>query len=139
MSSHYTHGSDESEQERLTGLNRRLNERCLAPADFRAGERVIDFGAGLGQFSRMIARATGVPVVAIERSREQIEEALRQATADGETNLLTMREGDVLSPPIREKNGAPSTLPTHGSFWSMFPIQRRSCTIWPAPCAPVAG
>lgn len=102
-SSHYTHGSDGSEQERLTGLNRRLNERCLAPANFRAGERVIDFGAGLGQFSRMIARTTGIPVVAIERSPEQIEEAQRQATAVGETNLLTMREGDVLSPPIRDE------------------------------------
>lgn len=102
-SSHYTHGSDGSEQERLTGLNRRLNERCLAPANFRAGERVIDFGAGLGQFSRMIARTTGIPVVAIERSPQQIEEAQRQATAVGETNLLTLREGDVLSPPIRDE------------------------------------
>ena len=103
MSSHYTHGSDESEQERLTGLNRRLNERCLAPANFRTGERVIDFGAGLGQLSRIIARATGIPVVAIERSSAQIEEALRQAAADEESGLLTMREGDVLSPPIREE------------------------------------
>jgi SAM-dependent methyltransferase len=101
MSSHYTHGSNETEQERLTGLNRRLNERCLVPANFVAGERVIDFGAGLGQFSRMIARATGLPVLAIERSPEQIEEALHQAAAEGETDLLTMREGDVLSPPIR--------------------------------------
>lgn len=50
----------------------------------------------------MVARATGIPGVAIERSPQQIEEALRQASADGETNLLTMREGDVLSPPIRE-------------------------------------
>ena len=102
MSSHYSHGSDKTEQERLTRLNRRLNERCLAPANFVAGERVIDFGAGLGQFSRMIARATGARVLAIERSPEQIDEALRQAAAEGEADLLTMREGDVLSPPVRD-------------------------------------
>ena len=103
MPSHYTHGSGETEQGRLTALNRRLNEKCLIEGSFSVGERVIDFGAGLGQFSRMIAGLTRVPVVAIERSPEQIREALRQAAADGEADLLVIREGDVLSPPILDE------------------------------------
>jgi SAM-dependent methyltransferase len=99
-SSHYTHGSSSAEQNRLTALNQRLNERCLQPANLQPGERVIDFGSGLGQFSRMMARVTGVPVVAIERSAEQISEAERQAVAAGEMALIELREGDVLVPPI---------------------------------------
>jgi SAM-dependent methyltransferase len=100
-SSHYTHGSTEAEQHRLTALNRRLNDRCLDAAQFVTGERVIDFGAGLAQFSRMMARATGVPVLAIERDPDQIVEATRQADADGELGLLELRQGDVLAPPLR--------------------------------------
>ena len=101
--SHYTHGSSESERQRLTALNYRLNERSLAPANFMPGERVVDFGAGLGQFSRSIARQTGVPVLALERNPEQIEEAIRQAIEAGEESLLTMREGDVMSPTIGDE------------------------------------
>jgi SAM-dependent methyltransferase len=97
-SSHYTHGSSEAEQQRLTALNKRLNQRCLDAAQLVVGERVVDFGAGLGQFSRMMARATGVPVLALERSPEQIAEALRQADADGDLAFLEMRQGDVLAP-----------------------------------------
>jgi cyclopropane fatty-acyl-phospholipid synthase-like methyltransferase len=54
-SSHYTHGSSEAEQQRLTALNRRLNERCIDAAQLAAGERVVDFGAGLGQYSWLCA------------------------------------------------------------------------------------
>lgn len=101
--SHYTHGSSVAEQQRLTALNMRLNNRCIEAGRFTAGERVIDFGAGLGQFSRMMARATGVPVLGLERSPEQIAEALRQADADGESSLLEMRQGDIVSPPLSEE------------------------------------
>ena len=51
-SSHYAHGTDAAEQQRLTTMNRLLNDRCLATARLSTGDRVIDFGAGLGQFSR---------------------------------------------------------------------------------------
>jgi cyclopropane fatty-acyl-phospholipid synthase-like methyltransferase len=39
----------------LTALNRRLNERCIDAAQLAAGERVVDFGAGLGQYSWLCA------------------------------------------------------------------------------------
>jgi len=86
----------------LTTLNRRLNERCIDAAQLAAGERVVDFGAGLGQYSRMMARVTGVPVLGLERSPEQIAEALRQAAADDDTAMIEMRQGDVLDPPLRD-------------------------------------
>ncbi|MDR7145499.1 methyltransferase domain-containing protein [Rhizobium sp. BE258] len=98
-SSHYAHGSSEAEQQRLTALNRRLNGHCLNAAQLVAGERVVDFGAGLGQYSRLMARATGVTVLGLERSPEQIAEA------DGETALLEMRQADALDPPFGDERG----------------------------------
>jgi SAM-dependent methyltransferase len=63
----------------------------------RGDESIIDFGSGLGQFTRAMARA--VPrgrVVGIERSDDQREGALRLAQADGEASLADFRAGDVL-------------------------------------------
>src|SRR5262249_47291147 len=101
-SSHYAHGTDAAEQARLTTMNRLLNDRCLAAARLEPGERVIDFGAGLGQFSRAMARATGVKVVGIERSEEQIRGAMTQAARASEDHLLEMRQGEAETPPIGE-------------------------------------
>jgi SAM-dependent methyltransferase len=110
--SHYVHGSDEAEQKRLTALNAFINDRMLREMNVRAGERIVDFGAGLGQFTRLLARASGhatggagtlpVAVVGVERDRRQIEEAQRQAREADETQLVEFREGDVLDPPLRD-------------------------------------
>jgi 2-polyprenyl-3-methyl-5-hydroxy-6-metoxy-1,4-benzoquinol methylase len=102
MPSFYTHGSDQVEQRRLTAMNRLLNDACLKPLALVEGQRVIDFGAGLGQFTRAMARVTLAPAVGIERSSDQIKEAIRQAKADGEADLLEMREGSVEEPPLRD-------------------------------------
>ena len=99
-SSHYTHGTSPAEQQRLTAMNHLLNERFLAQAALAPGERIVDFGAGLGQFSRAMAKVTGVPVVGIERSNEQIFEAMRQADAAGETHLIDMRQGSAEVAPL---------------------------------------
>lgn len=99
-SSHYVHGTDAAEQQRLSTLNELLNERCLQTARLTSGDRIIDLGAGLGQFSRAMARVAGTQVVAIERSAEQIREARRQAEQAGETDLVDLREGDAFEPPI---------------------------------------
>jgi SAM-dependent methyltransferase len=97
---HYIHGSSAEERSRLTQINKLLNEKCLAAARFKKAERVIDFGAGLGQLARAMANATGVRVVGIEHSRAQIDEALSQANKDGEAHLLDLRLGDVEKPPL---------------------------------------
>jgi hypothetical protein len=47
--------------------------------------RILDVGSGLDQLSRPMARATGVCVVGIERSAEQIAEAQRRSSAADET------------------------------------------------------
>src|SRR5918997_6434198 len=94
-SSHYTHGTGPEEQQRLPAMNRLLNERFLAQAALAPGERIVDFGAGLGQLSRAMAKVTGVPVVGIERSNEQILEAMTQADAARETHLIDMRPGNA--------------------------------------------
>lgn len=102
--SHYVHGSDDLEQRRLTTLNAFINQRMLPEIRVRKGERIIDFGAGLGQFTRLLAASAGAarPAVAIERDPRQIAEARRQAREAGEDHLVEFRHGDVLDPPLQE-------------------------------------
>src|SRR5437879_139453 len=80
----YIHGTSEQEQRRLSLLNDvLLNQAMLREMNLRGDERIVDFGSGLGQFSRAMARA--VPrgrVVGIERDFEQLRSAQRLANAD---------------------------------------------------------
>jgi SAM-dependent methyltransferase len=98
--SHYIHGTHREEQRRLTALNEMLNSACLDEMHLRAGERVLDVGAGLGQLSREMARR-GAKVVAVERSAEQLAEARRQAEQDGEAGAVELRQGDAMQLPLR--------------------------------------
>jgi SAM-dependent methyltransferase len=104
--SHYVHGTGADEQRRLTRLNALLNSASLAEARLAPGDRVIDFGAGLGQYSRAMARVTGRPVVGIERSAAQIAEAMAQAEQAGEQTLIELRQGSVLEPPLDDAEWA---------------------------------
>ena len=96
----YIHGTAPEEQRRLSTLNALVNQRSLRELGLAGGERIVDFGAGLGQLTRDMARASGVAVVGIERSEEQIAEARRQAAAAGEAHLLDLRAGDAAAPPL---------------------------------------
>jgi SAM-dependent methyltransferase len=102
-SGRYIHGTSKDEQRRLSLLNTLMNDGSLRELDLRGGERVLDLGAGLGQLTRAMARAAGPAgrVVGIERSPEQIAEALRQARDAGEEGLVDLRQGDALDPPLR--------------------------------------
>lgn len=111
----YVHGTAPGEQRRLTHLNDLMNEACLRELAPRPGERVVDFGSGLGQMTRAIARATGTRVVAIEASAEQIAEARRQARAAGEDRRVEWRAGDVLSPPLADREAGAFDL-AHARF-----------------------
>ena len=95
----YIHGTRAEEQRRLSLLNDvLLNNASLREMALRGDERIIDFGSGLGQFSRAMARA--VPrgrVVGIERNEEQLAGAFRLADAEGEANIVEFRRGDVLN------------------------------------------
>ena len=91
----YIHGTSATEQERLSLLNRLINEAALRELALQGGERIVDFGSGLGQLSRGMARAAGVKVIGIERSEEQLARAERDP-------LLDLRQGDVADPPLRD-------------------------------------
>ncbi len=103
--SRYVHGTDPDEQRRLDLLNRIVNDECMAVLSLAGGERIVDFGSGLGQFTRAMARGAGPGgrVVGIERSREQIAEALRLAAGAEEAERVEFRQGDVFDPPIGER------------------------------------
>jgi SAM-dependent methyltransferase len=103
--SRYVHGTTPVEQKRLTRLNDILNEAALREMALRGGESILDLGAGLGQFTRAMARAAGagVRVVGVERSPDQIAEALRQASAAGEGRSVDLRQGDATRPPLRDE------------------------------------
>jgi SAM-dependent methyltransferase len=100
--SHYVHGTTPREQERLSLLNELINEGSLAEMALAGGERILDVGSGLGQFSRAMARAAGPGgrVVGIERSSDQISRALDLAREAGEDGCIELRQGAVDAPPL---------------------------------------
>jgi ubiquinone/menaquinone biosynthesis C-methylase UbiE len=101
---HYIHGTRPEEQRRLSVLNRLLNEASLRQMRVRSGEKILDVGSGLGQLTRELARAAGPAgrVIGIERDPEQMDEALRQAKADGEEGLVELRVGDAVDLPLAD-------------------------------------
>ncbi|MEX3010906.1 methyltransferase domain-containing protein [Hoeflea sp. TYP-13] len=111
-SSEYIHGSSPEEQHRLSLLNDILNESCLRELNLQPGEKVLDLGSGLGQFTRLIARTVGSNghVVGIERDRHQILQAKRLADSSEESRLVEFRKGDALE------------LPLSGSEWGTFDV-----------------
>ena len=100
--SDYVHGTDPEEQKRLSRLNALLNGNSLGALELREGERVLDVGSGLGQFTRLLARKVGPrgKVLGIERSEAQLAEALKQARDEGEEHLLDVRRGDAEKFPL---------------------------------------
>jgi ubiquinone/menaquinone biosynthesis C-methylase UbiE len=102
----YVHGTHPEEQARLTRLNALLNEGSLREIGARAGERMLDVGSGLGQFARAVAKITGVPVVGVERSEQQIAECARQAQGAGEERLLDLRRGEAQHLPLEDEEWA---------------------------------
>src|SRR6266581_7370591 len=92
--SRYLHGTAPEEQRRLARLNELLNEASLREMQLRGGEKILEVGSGLGQFARLMRKAVGREgrVLGIERSEEQMTEALRRAREDGEEELVEFRQ-----------------------------------------------
>jgi ubiquinone/menaquinone biosynthesis C-methylase UbiE len=99
---HYVHGTDAEEQDRLSLLNDLLNERCLTEMHLRPGQRILDVGSGLAQFTRMMARAVGPEgaVLGIEGDPRQMREALRKGEDSGESLSVELRSGDAVALPL---------------------------------------
>ena len=98
MSSSYIHGTSPEEQRRLSLMNDvLLNAAELPELKLRGDESILDFGSGLGQFTRAMARA--VPhgrVVGIELDANQLAGAKRLAADSGEERLVDFRSGNVV-------------------------------------------
>jgi ubiquinone/menaquinone biosynthesis C-methylase UbiE len=95
----YVHGSDPSEQQRLSLLNDLMNETSLRGMGLQPGERVLDVGSGLGQLACLMARAvapTGL-VVGVERDEAQMLEARRLAGAE---SAVEFRQGEAAALPL---------------------------------------
>lgn len=101
MTEQYLHGTAPEEQGRLSLLNRLINDAALREIDVQRGERIVDFGCGLGQLSRAMARTAGLRALGIERNGEQLAECARLAAQAGEEHLLELRQGDASEPPLR--------------------------------------
>src|SRR5688572_15383564 len=99
--SQYIHGTDPEEQRRLSWLNDILNQASLERLGLGGAERILEVGSGLGQFARgMAKRAPNGKVLGIERSPEQLAEAIRLAREAGEEQLVEFRQGDALDLPL---------------------------------------
>ncbi len=138
--SHYVHGTAPEEQRRLTRLNDLLNRRSLAALALAGNERILDVGAGLGQLARAMAR-TGATVVGIERSAEQIDEALRQmreAPDDGPGG--SGGSGDS-GRRIELRRGDATDLPLASGEWGTFDVAHARFLLEhvPEPLAVVRG
>lgn len=102
--SHYIHGSSPDERRRLSLLNDILNDACLQELRLTPDENVLDFGCGLGQFTRRMAKATGAQArtIGIERDQSQLEQAQKLAEQSNEANLVEFRLGDAAAPPLSQ-------------------------------------
>jgi SAM-dependent methyltransferase len=98
--SRYVHGTHPEEQRRLADLNALINRASLVALAPQPGENALEVGSGLGQFARDLARASGVRVVAVERSAEQLARAEALAAEAGEGTLVDFRVGDALAMPL---------------------------------------
>jgi len=100
----YIHGTDPTEQKRLSVLNDLLNDASLDALAIQEGARILDVGSGLGQLARMMARVAGGGgfVIGIERDSEQIQEAARQAQNAGGGKLVEFRAGDAAHLPLQD-------------------------------------
>ncbi len=103
--SNYIHGTSPEEQYRLSLLNELLNAASLCELKLQEGDRILDVGSGLGQFSRAMARVVKSMgyVLGIERDSQQLAEAIRKAQNDGEEGLVEFRQGDALQLPLRDE------------------------------------
>lgn len=98
----YIHGTAPDEQRRLSRMNDLINRGSLREIDLRGGERILDLGSGLGQFSREMARISGRTVIGVEYSQDQLELANQLAREAGEESLVEFRQGNAMHPPLRD-------------------------------------
>ncbi len=99
----YIHGSSATERERLALMNRLINDRCLSALQLGEEKRVLDVGAGTGQFSKLMAQHLpgDARIVAVERNPDQLQAATSSQPAAG--CPIDFRQGDAFDLPLTEE------------------------------------
>ena len=100
--SQYIHGSKPEEQHRLSVMNDLMNSRCLEKMQLKGGEKVIDIGSGLGQYTLEMAKKVGRGgyCLGIERDPKQLEGASKNLAANNDINWVEFRQGEVEKLPL---------------------------------------
>ena len=102
--SSYIHGSEPEEQARLAKLNQLINSRCLSLLEIRGGERILDVGSGLGQFTLAMAAKAGESgmCLGIERDKNQLKIA-QQNLDDFPRATVEFRQGNAENLELRQE------------------------------------
>lgn len=109
--SHYIHGSDSAEQDRLSKLNDLINGRCLQLVEIKGGDRVLDVGSGLGQFTIAMAELSGEggKCLGIERDKAQLRTSLENLERS-KKSWVEFRHGNAVD------------LELHSDEWGSFDL-----------------
>jgi ubiquinone/menaquinone biosynthesis C-methylase UbiE len=95
VSSHYIHGTDAVEQQRLAALNRLTNDAFLAFLELSPTDRVLEVGCGLAILADAVAsRVPDGEVIGAEISAEQL------AAARPAQRNVRLRPGNALALPF---------------------------------------
>ena len=102
MANQYIHGSSATERSRLALMNDLINERCLEALGLEEEKRVLDVGAGTGQFTRLMSASLPreSTIVAVEHNPDQVQAALQLADGDTGTCIVDFRIGDAVHLPL---------------------------------------
>lgn len=89
-------------------MNQLMNQRCLALMELREGQRVIDIGSGLGQYTMEMAGVVGPSgfCLGIERDPRQLEGALQNLADEGGIRGVEFRQGEVERLPLKDNEWA---------------------------------
>jgi SAM-dependent methyltransferase len=102
MSEKYIHGSSATERTRLALMNRLINPVCLDALGLDRETRVLDVGAGTGQFTRLIAARlpSDSKIIAVEADPGQIAAARELAPRSQDGCAVEFRLGDAMNLPL---------------------------------------
>lgn len=105
-------GLSATQQARVQRQLRRLRDRVLRDARLRAGQRLLDVGAGTGLIALEALRRVGPTgaVVALDLSRDALVRCGTDAAAAGEQGTLHLVPGDAVRLPVADQRFDAVTL-----------------------------
>lgn len=94
MTKSYIHGTQGEEQQRLSDLNKITNDSFIKYLGIEAGQKVCDFGCGLGNLMKDIAKLhPDVEITGLEKSKDQYLKAKENI---GDNRKVTLKNQDIL-------------------------------------------